>query len=233
MKKVIASMLAILLLCSCGFSVFAAETESTEYGMEGTYTIHIPDSFQIDAKTMKGQIPVSLSGADLPDNSALVLVLESENATEDAWYLAGEKGKVEYSVYSEYAGYINPYNYVWLDADFINGKTLTDNITVEILDEMRPGAYYDKLTYVVWIETTGKCTFCGGKYNTAGCDECNICEACVVNLKHCDGCGCINKNEEHKQCVVCQKCVNPPLYCDEHQQCFDCDECFTIKDIEK
>ena len=229
MRKIFAGVLAILLFCSSSIPVKAAETEGVVYGMEGTYTVHIPDAFQIDAKTKKGQMPLSLSNVNLPKNSALVMVLSSINATEDKWYLVGEKGKLEYTIYSEHAGYIKPSNYMWLASDFINGKTLTENIEIEILDTIKPGAYSDKLTYIVWIETTGQCTFCGGKYNTAGCDECQICEGCMVDLKHCAYCGCISKLEEHVQCTICKKCVNPPMYCDEHQACMNCDDCLTVK----
>ena len=235
MRKVVACLLACVMLLG-STTVFAAE-EPVVYGMEGTYVVNIPDSLQLNAETQKGTGVFAVSNVNIPADSSLMIAIDGTNTEDNKWYMVSSTGaRVEYTITSQYAGLIKPNEYYWVNADYINGKDMIDEVEFEIIDKLTPGAWSDKLTYVIWIGTIKQqCTFCATYFVSSelACTTCGVCRDCSADLKHCIDCDtCIAEFEEHILCTTCNKCVNPPDFCQEHQKCIKCDTCeIKFKDI--
>ena len=235
MKKVITCILVCVMLFG-STTVFAVE-EPVVYGMEDTYVVNIPDTLQLDAATKKGKCDFAISNVNIPEGSSLMIAIDGTNTENNKWYMVSNTGeRVEYTITSQYAGLIQPNEYYWVNAEYLNGKTMIDSVEFEIINELSPGAWSDKLTYVIWIGTIKhQCVFCATYFTSTelACKTCGICKNCISGLKHCVDCNeCIADFEEHVLCTTCNHCVNPPDFCKVHQKCIKCDNCeFTIKEV--
>lgn len=245
MKRIVAYIVIVSVLCTMCVGAFAAEPAVT-YGTSESYIVNIPEAVAIDAKTGVGTVEVGVRDAVLPEGTALVLNLHSDNAENNKWYLVNQRNgdKMEYAINTTVAGTIKPSNFLWLSAEYLTGKTLTTSCEFRLVGPCpSPGIYADCITYELSVEPVVEeinCYVCGMTFTkTEGeyCETCGTCPDCFNHaVKHCDDCGhCIAVYETHKWCSNCKTCVSPPEYCETCQKCVDCDNKhdITVKDYKK
>ena len=98
MKKIIALVVAIVMMAAMVVPGFAAVKEdivanetnlggtTITYGTNQMYTVTIPDSFRLEAGVDKEQT-VTVSDYMLAADKVLTITVDSEQATETAWFL--------------------------------------------------------------------------------------------------------------------------------------------------
>ena len=147
MKKIISSILCLVMVLSMGTVAFAETNDFVlTYSNEASYEISIPESGNVDVASGKGTITIGISEANLADGTAVSVTASSANYANGSWYLVNTKDssdKIAYTIGTTDGG-----------SDIASGGTIVsaDSATsatfyVTISDTSKVGTFTDTITF--------------------------------------------------------------------------------------
>lgn len=153
MKKIISSVLCLVMMLSMGTVAFADSSDFVlTYSNEASYEITIPASGTVDKTTGKGTIVVNVGDANLEDGTAVSVTATSANYSNGSWYLVNTKDatdKIAYSIGTTDGGSDVVSGSEVLSADSATSATFY----VTVSDTSKVGTFSDTITFTSEIVT--------------------------------------------------------------------------------
>jgi len=152
MKKILSTVLCLVMILSLGVTAFAETNEFVlTYSNEASYEISIPESGNIDVTNGKGTITIGVTETNLADGTVVSVTATSANYTDDSWYLVNTKDssdKMAYTVGTTDGGSDVASGDEVLSADSATSTTLY----VTLSDTSKIGTFTDTITFTSEIE---------------------------------------------------------------------------------
>lgn len=153
MKRIIALLMMVCLLCTAGVTAMATENESVAvvYGADFAYIVNIPATVVAKANQLKNYAEVKIEEALLPSQTALTVAVSGDSWNKDSWHLHSSDSTIAYNVMAENEGL---YARVGNNAEILRCTAgekcpITRSLCFVLQNVSGTGTYSDILTFVI------------------------------------------------------------------------------------
>ena len=156
MKKIISSILCLIMMVSMSISAFAESNDFVlTYSNEASYEITIPASGTVNKATGKGIIEIDISDANLANGTAVSVTATSANYANGSWYLVNTKDSSDKIAYT--IGTTDGANDVASGSEVLSADSATSAaFYITISDTSRVGTFTDTITFTSEIIDAAK-----------------------------------------------------------------------------
>ena len=148
MKRIIALLMMVCLLCTAGVTAMATENESVAvvYGADFAYIVNVAKANQL-----KNYAEVKIEEALLPSKTALTVAVSGDSWNKDSWHLHSSDSTIAYNVMAENEG---KYSSVGNNAEILRCTAgekcpITRSLCFVLQNVSGTGTYSDILTFVI------------------------------------------------------------------------------------